>query len=302
MKRAVAVSVLLAACSFSIAVAESAQPRPRPSTLLPDLVRMTKAGDSDAAVLAYAKAHRAELPSEIDDATLRWLAESGVRPAVVSYMSAIDVRPTAADAGVPEGVTYANGPTRARTESESADSYGSEVYTGLSSNAGDFARSPADDYYGSGYGPYDSYAWGYPYPYSNPFPTWFVVDFSRASRFRSHFHDGHRGRGDHGRWGGGWRDRGPRGPRDGRMNGNGSGPRSWGRPSIARGGSPARWAGSRPAVAPRGFATRPRGFAGPPRVAGPMRGGAFARGPIAAPSRGGGGVRAAAPAGGRGRR
>lgn len=316
MKCAVAFSVLLAGSLVLLADAPNPSPKParaaapRPSTLLDDLVRMSRAGESDAAVLAYAKAHRAELPSEIDDATLRWLGDSGVRPAVVRYMSAIDVRPAAGDRRVPEGVSYAGeaeetgrdrdlrGGERGRYADDSSSPDGSAVYTGLSSNAGDFAGSSGYDDFG-----YASYPFGYPY-YGSPFPTWFVVDYSRAFRFRHGRFD--HGRRDH-RWDGGWRGRG--GPRDAwRDRDHGSrfrGSRNEGRPPIARGGP--RWGRSAPgmnrgyrgssAAAGRSIAPPYRGRVGPGFR--PPASGFSSRAPVVAR---GGGRTASGPPAGRGRR
>ena len=95
MKCAVAFSVLLA--GSSLALADSPHPPPparQPATapLLNELVRLTRAGESELTVLAYARAHRTELPSEVSVATLRWLRDAGVGERVVAYMAAIDVR------------------------------------------------------------------------------------------------------------------------------------------------------------------------------------------------------------------
>ena len=353
MKRALAFAsaVLFAGLSASLALADAPSPSSSPprSTLLNDLVRMTRAGDSDAALLAYARARRTELPPELNAATLRWLRDSGVRPAVVSYMSAIDVRAQSTDvgAGVSAGVTYADaaGRTRAAEGGEDADydagdvssSAGSEIYTGLGSNAGGapYSDSYDDAYgrygYGYGYGPY--YGYGYPY-WGSPFPTWFVVDVSH-----DHSHGHHGGWRDHDHHGGGghdgsgwhhgggsrhdgWRDRGSHGSRDGGMTAGRTSPRA-AIAGSARGAGGARngrggpaWGGRNPGeVGPRGRPAATRGFTRPaPGFHGPASGrsgGSIARAPITAPTStstraGGGGVRTAGPAagsaGGRGRR
>ena len=116
MKCAVAFFLLLvvAACGGGVVLGDSPTPVvPKPSsasrpsaTLLEDLVRMTRAGSSEAEVLAYARAHRLELPPELSEAALLWLRDSGVRESVVRYMSAIDVRPS--HEKLPEGVTEAS--------------------------------------------------------------------------------------------------------------------------------------------------------------------------------------------------
>src|SRR6476469_9675393 len=101
MQCAVAFSILFAGSRLLL----GASPSP---PLLEELVRMTKAGASDVSVLAYARAHRLELPEELSVAALQWLRSAGVSERVVSYMSAIDVRASSPQtAAVPEGVTYA---------------------------------------------------------------------------------------------------------------------------------------------------------------------------------------------------
>src|SRR2546430_16462346 len=93
MKPAVAFCVLLACCAVLLGESPSSGPLARkPATLLEDLARLTQAGSSDVTVLAYAKAHRLELPPEVSDRDLRWLRDTGVSELVVRYMSAIDVR------------------------------------------------------------------------------------------------------------------------------------------------------------------------------------------------------------------
>jgi hypothetical protein len=346
MKRALAFAsaVLFAGLSASLALADapsSLGPPSTPSTssrstLLNDLVRMTRAGDSDAALLAYARARRAELPPELNLATLQWLRDSGVRPAVVSYMSAIDVRAQSADVSAggrfSEGVTYADQAGRPRpTEGGDDTDYdagdvgsgaGSEIYTGLGSNAGGapYSDSYDDPYSGYGYGPYSSFGYGYPY-WGSPFPTWFVVDISHDHShghhgWRDHDHHGgggHDGGGWHHGGGGrhdGWRDRGSHGSRDGGMTARRTSPRaaiagsarSTGGARGGRGG-PAWGGGRNPGeVGPRGRPAATRGFTRPaPGFHGPApgrSGGSIARAPIAAPARGGGGVRTAGPASG----
>ena len=92
MKPAFAFSFLLTCCGVLLADSTTRSPLPhKPATLLDDLVRMTQAGSSDVTVLAYAKAHRLELPPEVSDRDLRRLRDSGVSELVVRYMSAIDV-------------------------------------------------------------------------------------------------------------------------------------------------------------------------------------------------------------------
>src|SRR5689334_19975345 len=109
MKRAMAFLVLLAGSAVLVAGAPgpAAPSSSRAVSLVEELVRMTRAGDSPATVLVYAKTHRAEAPPEIDEPTLRWLREQGVADSVVRYMAAIDVRAVSAPE-LPEGVTYAD--------------------------------------------------------------------------------------------------------------------------------------------------------------------------------------------------
>ena len=92
MKRTVAFSFLMA-CS-GVLLGDSPNPEPwsrKPATLLEDLVRLTKAGSSDVTVLAYAKAHRLELPPEVSDSDLRWLRDSGVSELVVTVIVGLPV-------------------------------------------------------------------------------------------------------------------------------------------------------------------------------------------------------------------
>jgi hypothetical protein len=319
MKCAIAFSVLLAGCSALLGNAPTPpppSPREASSMLLEDLVRLTRAGSSDASVLAYARAHRADLPAEVSDASLRWLRASGVSERVVRYMSAIDVRVSALD--VPEGVTYADesegSPRRRAYSSASQDDRDAErtseryddsgaSYGGLNAYAGD------DSGYGFVYDPY----FGYPY-LSAPYFSYLLVDrgdFFR--RFRDHRN--HRGHRDPRFDGGGsrWRDRS--GSRDAwRDRGSGGrrepiamGPRNAGR-SFAGGGFRGARGGAR-TVGPRGFAP-PRSARGSflPGFGGPrsheMRGFRNSAPSSGAPSRSGGGFSRGSTAtsrGGRGR-
>jgi hypothetical protein len=315
MKCAVAVSVLLAACSMALADSReprsSARPASSPSVrVLEDLVRMSKAGSSDATVLAYARAHRTELPEELSDSTLRWLRASGVSERVVRYMSAIDVRASEGTSSAPEGVTWADEASdrddlmERRGDREPAESYGdTEAYAGYDSGSGGYGYG-----YDSGFG-YDPYLYfGYPYLSAPYFSYYFVNRGDFFRRFRDHRN--HRGGGDHrfdgGR--GGWRDRG--GPREawrergsvGRARGAiAAGPRNAGR-SFAGGAFRGPRGGGR-GLAPRGFASR--GYL-PSRPSGPARSSprAFSgqpRSSVSLPSRGGSGF-GRPSSGGRGRR
>jgi hypothetical protein len=221
MKCAVALSVLLAGSSLLLGDSPNPSPSQRqPSaTLLDELVRMTRAGSSDRAVLAYAQAHRRELPSEVSAASLRWLRDSGVSDTVVRYMSAFDVRVPDDGSGMAGGETELsdeNGrSTRAGTYPSENGEYGDAGRYALNDSSGygyPYAESqPYADYgygYGPGYGPgygygygYDYYPYfGYPYFYS-PF-----VIIGRGESFRRHFHsdhqDHHMDHGGHGGHGG----------------------------------------------------------------------------------------------------
>ena len=329
MKCAVAFCcVLIAGCT--VLLADAPDPRPSISTtpdsspalrVLEDVVRMSRAGASEATVLAYARTHRAELPAEIADKTLRWLRASGVGDRVVRYMSAIDVRASEWPPSVPEGVTWADrrgdrdDDAEPPAEREPARSYReAEAYAGYESDPGGYGYGNDYDYdVGFGYAPF----FGYPYV-SAPFFSWVFVDrgdFSR--RFDNGGHRIHRGpRFDGGHRGGGWRDRG--GPRDawrardawrerggGRREGwIGSRPRNVGGPRDARRSFTGGFRG------PRGGdrALSPRGPGSPGSMRGGVRSfhgargvGRSARGSGVGPSRGGAGL-GHAPAGGRGRR
>jgi len=321
MKRAFAFFFLLACCGVLLGGSQNPGPLSRKTgTLLEDLVRMTKAGSSDVTVLAYAKAHRLELPPEVSDDDLRWLRASGVSEMVVRYMAAIDVR--ASGEGAQEDVAY--GSSEGAAHPRAAYSYPESDYDSYGGGYPDrYADSHYDAYpgYDSDYGYYDSYGYGY-YPY----PFYFFVDrdgFFHRFRGRDHRFDGHRGfdrgRGFRGRRGvvvghGGsrdpWRERGFDGRRG---NSIVVGPRGSRRPAFARGGFGAGPQGPHARViGPRGFGppgsargSFPHGFRGP-------RGGVSGHGGFShpgfsgGPHTGGGFTRsprmATGPPGGRGRR
>jgi hypothetical protein len=289
MKRAVAFSFLLACCGLLLG--DSTAPLSRkPAPLLEELVRLTKAGSSDATALAYAKAHRLELPPEVSDDDLLWLRESGVSETVVRYMTAIDIR--ASDAGRQEDVAYDS--QEATPYPRAAYSHADSTYDGYPDN--DYDTYPASDY--GGYYPF--YGGGY-YPY----PVYFLVNdhgFFRRFHGGGHRFGGHRGfdggRGFRGHRGGvvghggsrdSWRERGFGGRRGGSIV---VGPRGSGRPAFPRGNFAA---GSR---GPRGGAIGRGGFGHPGLSSGGHTGGGFGRGTI---GHSGGGRRAIGPPG-RGRR
>ena len=310
MKPALAFSFFLACCG--VLLADPSKPVPasrKPTALLEDLVRMTEAGASDVTVLAYAKAHRLELPSEVSDRDLRWLRDSGVSDLVVRYMSAIDVR--ASGESVRQNLAYGSYEDAARPRAEYSnsetdyDSYrGSYPDRYASSYADNYADSYyADSYYDAypGYDYYSSYGYGY-YPY----PLFFVDrdGFFHRFRGRGHRFDGHRGfdrgrgfrghRGDvvgHGGFRDPWRERGFS---ERRGNSIVVGPRRPGRPTFARGGFSARPGG------PHGSAIGHRGFGPPGSARGSHPG--FSGGPHSGGGSSRGSRVAAGPSGGRGRR
>jgi hypothetical protein len=286
MKRTVALSLFLA-CS-GVLLGDSPKPAPssrKPATLLEDLVRLTQAGSSDVAVLAYAKAHRLELPPEVSDRDLGWLRDSGVSETVVRYMTAIDIR--ASDEDVPLDV--ASGAYGGAAHSRAAYSYpesDDEVDRGNYPGryAVSYPESDYDAYAGYGYNDYPFYGYGY-YPY----PVYFFVGrdglthrfHGRDPRFARHRGlDGGRGfRGHRGNVAGrggsrdAWRERGFSGRRGGSSVAGPSG-----RPAFARGGFGGGFQGPRGRVAgPRGFgpsgAGGHGGFSHPGSSGGPHTGG-----------------------------
>lgn len=230
----------------------------KPATLLEDLVRMTRAGSSTVTVLAFAKAHRMELPPEINDNDLRWLRNSGVNDAVVSYMRAIDVRGT--DESAP--VFAASGYSQDSDHLNAASSDSGRVDDGYAgSYADDSAGSTPDNSYDSyaGYDSYPFYGSGYfPYPYA----SYVFVDrngFSHRIHLRDPRNGGHRmhdvGRGHRAEAvvpsRDSWRERGFSGPRG---TSRVVGPRESGRPVFARGNVSARFQGPpRRVNGPRGL-------------------------------------------------
>jgi hypothetical protein len=318
MKCAVVFSFLLAGCG--VLLGDSPKPVPssrQPATLLEDLVRMTRAGSSDVTVLAYAKAHRLELPPELSDDNLRWLRDSGVSEVVVAYMTAYDVRASNEDAQKQVAYGPDEGAARPRTaySSESDD----DSYGGGSPDS--YVSSYADNHYDAypGYDYDHTYGGSLGYGYS-PYPYFFVDRGGSIRRFHRRDHQD----GGHHRFHGGPGFRGPRGDvvgrgrsreawRDRDFSGRGRsiavGPRGSGRPAFTRGGF-----GPGP-QGPRGRATGHRGFGPPgpgrgslPHEISGHRGGASARsgfshpGFSGGPHTSGGGRLAAGSPGGRGRR
>ncbi len=320
MKRAIALCFVLAFSGVLLADAPEtrvpSRQTPSPS-LFQDLVRMTKAGLSEATVLEYAKAHRAELPSEISADDLIWLRKSGVSESVVRYMSAIDVRASGDYTEQEEDVPY-DSRAAERYPAAPEDSYPVADYNGgypdTDYDYGSYPESYYNDYY-----PY--YPVGY-YPY----PVYFFAN--QGAFFGFHHHgrgfDGRHGRGfGHGGFG---RPRSPRFPRGdfdrgrrggdfdrGRRGSVAAVPRAPGRPAVARGNFGPGFQGSRAGIVRRGGSPAARsafprggfgqGSPGPRapviRSAGPGHaGGGVARGP-AAGSGGGGRMSVTRPSGGR---
>ena len=288
MKRVVAFSLLLG-CSTVLLGDSPASPYSRrqsspKATLLEDLVRMTKAGLSDETILAYAKAHRGELPSKVSREDLLWLRDSGVSEAVIRYMTAIEVRAADKDAeDANEDVAYDSGETAGYSSAYPYDQ--SYPYYGESEP---YPESYYNDYY-----PYFDYGFGFDYPY----PVYFFVDgggFFGRFRHRGFFNHGGFGRRfPRNRFDGGTgRRRG--GITVGRRGDGGAG--SWRtrsvpafrqqRQAVVRNGGFARPAAPRARVVP-GFRPSPGGVA---------RGGSFGRpGGFGRPGFAGGGATSRAP-------
>jgi hypothetical protein len=312
MKRAIAFSFLLACSGVLLGDSpDSRSPSRESPSILQDLVRMTNGGFSDETILAYAKAHRVELPPEVTTDDLLWLRKSGVSETVIRYMAAIDVR--ASDAGAEEDVAYDS--DVAAGYSAAADSYSDGDY-------GSYPDSYYDSYPESYYNDYyPVYAAGY-YPY----PVYFFVNHSGFfGRFhgRGHGFVGRRGHViGHGGFG---RPRSPRGDFDrglGRRRGSvTAGHRGPGRPAFPRGslgqgfrgprggairsgvpGHPASPRGGfgQGSSGTRGAVVRNGGFGRPGFPGGGHAGGSLGRGPTA--SSGGGRGAIGRPAGNGGRR
>lgn len=178
MRRAIAFSFLLACSGFLLGDSPARRsPSSESASLLAELVRLTNGGFSDETILAFAKAHRAELPSVVSTDDLLWLRKSGVSETVIRYMTAIDVR--GSDETTAEDVAYDSG--EAAGYPAGADSYGD-------SYSGTYPDSYARSYY-AGFDPFYG-DFGYPYP------VYFFVDhsgfFGRFHR-RGHRFEGRRG-------------------------------------------------------------------------------------------------------------
>ena len=311
MKRAIAFSFLLACSGVLLGDSpDSRSPSRESPSVLQDLVRMSNGGLSEETILAYARAHRAELPPEVSNEDLLWLRRSGVSERVIRYMSAIDVR--ASDAGA-ENVAY---------DSDEAADYSAAAVSYSDGDNGSYTDSYSESYPDRYYDSYPESYYNDYYPFYGagyyPYPVYFFAGQSGFfGRFRGRGFVGRRGRFfDRGGFGrprlprggfdrGRWRDRGgliaggPGRPAFSRGNvGQGfRGPRE----TVVRRGGPGRPAFPRGsfghgASGPRGAVARSGGFGRPGFAGGGHAGGGVSRGPVARS----GGSRGAV--GGRGRR
>lgn len=183
--------------------ADISPPSRDPASILDEIVRLTKAGLTDETVLAYAKAHRGELPSVLSADRLHKLRESGVSETVVRYLTAIDVR-ASSDVAAENTASYDYGESDGRStadysspaeEDDNGGSYDDGGYdAGYYGDGGaSYAAYPASDY-ACYYGDYPFYG-GVFYAY----PAYFFVnrgDF--FARFHRRGHDFRRHRGDAG--------------------------------------------------------------------------------------------------------
>jgi hypothetical protein len=299
MKRAIFLTVLFS-CG-SLLADDSVPAPPQKPTVLDEIVHMSQAGAPEDTVLAYAQAHRAELPSRLSDADLQWLRQAGVGERTVRYLRAVDVR-VPAGAGQ-QGYTYgpsgemppryvgqqypAPPPSEAYDPAYPNQPYPNQAYPDNGYVGYDSAPGPYDDngFYNYWYTPYFNAYPYYAYPYYYPYYPYYYPYYAFHGHGHGHGHDGHVDHhGGHGNWGNGnthnntadsWRSRGSVAQRNSPMT---MGPRSQGSQAYARGN----------------VATAPRGY----------RGNVVARGNMAgrgAPSMARGGMsRGAAPAGPRG--
>ena len=146
MKRTTVLSAIL----LLVTLAASAEPAPArrfSNRLFNDVVQMTRAGLSDATIVAYVKARRARLEADVNADDLIRLRQAGVSESVVGYIA---------------GVEGMNVPSRASGGDVAYDSSGSAE----TSYGEDEAYSYASIY------PYPYWYgwWGYPYWYAySPF-------------------------------------------------------------------------------------------------------------------------------------
>lgn len=147
MKQALAFSAILL---FGASMA-SAQPRPSrafSNRLFTDVVEMTRAGLSDATIVAYVKARRARLDSDVSAGDLIRLRQAGVSETVVGTIAGI----TGLDGG--------------RSGSDNEAVYDSREATASSVEPVEPSYPEDEDSsYSYGYGRPYWYAYGYPYWY-----------------------------------------------------------------------------------------------------------------------------------------
>lgn len=185
MKHALAFfAILLLGASLA-----SAEPRPSrafSNRLFTDVVEMTRAGLSDATIVAYVKARRSRLDSDVSAEDLIRLRQAGVSETVVGTIAGI----TGLDGGQ-------SGPDR------------EAVYDSREAAASPVEPSyPEDEDYSYAYGHPYWYAYGYPYWYGyGPYfsSTFFFGGRSFHGRGFGHGgfgHGGGGGRGGHGGSGG----------------------------------------------------------------------------------------------------
>jgi hypothetical protein len=172
---------------------------PDSSFVFDEIVRLTRAGLSEETVLAYAKAHRGDLPSVVTDERLRQLRQSGVGNKVIRYLTAIDVR-ASSDTGSTQGADDSE------SVEETYRSSGAYPYASEESEAGGEDSSYNAAAYDGAYPStdYACYYGDYPfYPYGSAFyayPATFFLnhgDFFRRFPHRRRDFGNHRVAGGH---------------------------------------------------------------------------------------------------------
>ncbi len=168
MKRTAVLSAIL----LLVTLAASAEPAPArrfSNPLFNDVVQMTRAGLSDATIVAYVKARRARLEADVNADDLIRLRQAGVSESVVGYIA---------------GVEGMNVPSRASGSDVAYDSSGSAE----TSYGEDEAYSYASIY------PYPYWYgwWGYGYPYWYAYSPFFSGRVFISGRFGGRRFD-HRG-------------------------------------------------------------------------------------------------------------
>ncbi len=148
MRRTAILSAILLLASLS-AFAEAAPARRYSNPLFQDVVQMTRAGLSDATIVAYVKARRARIEGDINAGDLIRLRQAGVSESVVGYIAGLEGM-QAPSIGSGSDVAY-------DSSGAAEDSYGDDVAYSYAS------IYPYPYWYGW---------WGYPYWYGySPFFT-----------------------------------------------------------------------------------------------------------------------------------